>query len=387
MIDNNLVKEYKDKIPEPLMVEFKKHATDFKLTKKQQKEVLDKIFERYMTSKIHPGEAIGVITAESFGEPSTQMTLRTFHLAGVAEANVTLGLPRLIEIFDARKGIKTPMMEIHLKKQPKDEKELERLIALIKEIKLSDLILEISVNIMHMHIEVKLNKTRLRNFQIKEEDVLGAIKVAMKNIEASPKEGILVLKPKLKENTLPNVYALKEKVKDVHVKGIEGISQVLPVKRGNELVLMAAGSSLKKVLQIDAVDESTTKSNDIFEMRKVFGIEAARQTIIDEASKVLNDQGLEIDARHIMFIADLMTTTGSIKGVTRSGITGEKESVLARASFETPIVHIINASLSGEVDYLNSVVENILINQPVPLGTGLPGLVTSMKKEGGKKKK
>ena len=79
-----------------------------------------------MASKIHPGEAIGIITAESFGEPGTQMTLRTFHFAGVAEANITLGLPRLIEIFDARKDISTPIMEIFLKKQPKDERELEK---------------------------------------------------------------------------------------------------------------------------------------------------------------------------------------------------------------------------------------------------------------------
>jgi len=386
MIDEGLVKEFKDNIPEPLMNEFKKHATDFKLNKKQQKEVLDKILERYMTSKIHPGEAIGVITAESFGEPSTQMTLRTFHLAGVAEANVTLGLPRLIEIFDARKEIKTPMMEIHLKSQPKDDRELERLIALIKEIKLSDILSEISVNILHMYIEVKLNKSRLNALQIKEEEVLKAVQVSMKNIEVSEKDGLLIIKPKVKEITLPAVYAIKEKVKLAHVKGIEGISQVLPVKRKDELILMAAGSSLKKVLEIDAVDPTTTISNDVFEMARVFGIEAARQTIINESSKVLNDQGLQIDDRHIMFISDLMTTTGGIKGVTRSGITGEKESVLARASFETPIVHIINASLSGETDYLNSVVENILINQPVPLGTGLPSLVTSMKKSGGNKK-
>jgi DNA-directed RNA polymerase subunit A" len=197
----------------------------------------------------------------------------------------------------------------------------------------------------------------------------------------------LLIKPKLKENTLPNIYAIKEKLKLTHIKGIEGITQVLPVKKKDELVLMAAGKNLKEVLEIADVDPKRTISNDIFEMASVFGIEAARQAIISESSKVLNDQGLEIDARHIMFISDLMTTTGVIKGVTRSGITGEKESVLARASFETPIVHIINASLSGEVDKLNSVVENILINQPVPLGTGLPGLVTSMTKSKGSKKK
>ena len=87
----------------------------------------------------------------------------------------------------------------------------------------------------------------------------------------------------------------------------------------------------------------------------------------------------------MMLIADLMTNSGVIKGVTRSGITSEKESVLARASFETPINHLISASLRGEIDYLNSVVENVMLNQPVPVGTGLPGLVTKMEKEGDEK--
>ena len=81
-----------------------------------------------------------------------------------------------------------------------------------------------------------------------------------------------------------------------------------------------------------------------------------------------------------MFLSDVMTRNGEVKGVTRTGITGGKESVIARASFETPIKHIVNASLVGEVDKLNSVVENVIINQPVPLGTGLPGLFAKMKK-------
>ena len=82
-----------------------------------------------------------------------------------------------------------------------------------------------------------------------------------------------------------------------------------------------------------------------------------------------------------MFLADIMTRTGVIKGITRGGISGEKESVLARASFETPMKHIINASLIGERDQLNSVVENVILNQPIPLGTGLPGLITKVKEK------
>jgi DNA-directed RNA polymerase subunit A" len=122
------------------------------------------------------------------------------------------------------------------------------------------------------------------------------------------------------------------------------------------------------------VDSSRTISNDIFEIESIFGIEAARQMIINESTKVLESQGLDIDIRHLMLVADMMTNSGFIRGITRYGIVSEKASVLAKASFETPIRHLINAALMGENDPLNSVIENVMLNQPVPVGTGLPGL-------------
>ncbi|MFH1065453.1 MAG: DNA-directed RNA polymerase subunit A'' [Nanoarchaeota archaeon] len=380
-VDEALLKEFKARVPEPMMKTFKVYADEVGLSKAKQKKALEMVEKKFMASKIHPGEAIGIVTAESFGEPGTQMTLRTFHFAGVAEANITLGLPRLIEIFDARKDISTPIMEIFLKKQPKDEKELEKIIASIKEIKFSEVIDTININIAKMQIEVLLNKKRMKDLEVTFDALLKSLKIVLKTVEIIDKDDLLIMKPKVKELTLPSIYAIKERVKEAHIKGIEGIKQVLPVKRNEEVMLLSAGTNLKRVLEIGTVDPTRTVSNDIFETAKVLGIEAARNTIIKEVSRVLHDQGLEIDDRHIMFVSDLMTTTGTIKGVTRSGITGEKESVLARASFETPIVHLINASMVGEVDKLNSVVENVLINQPIPLGTGLPGLVTKMKED------
>ncbi len=379
----DLAREYKGKIPETLLKEFEKQSEDFKLSKADAKKVLEKLEARYLASKINPGEAIGIITAESFGEPSTQMTLRTFHFAGVAEAQISLGLPRLIEIFDARKEIETPLMEIYLKSpynSNADEKKLEKIIAQIKEINMEEVATSISLNLTKMHVEIRLNKKRMKDLEVSDASVLKQLKISIKTSDFEENGEFIIATPKSKENTLPLLYMLKEKIKEVTVKGTEGIKQVLPVNRNNELVLLATGSNLKKILEIDEVDATRTTTNDIFEIQKVFGIEAARNAIIHEALRVIQDQALEIDIRHIMFIADLMTTTGVIKGITRSGITGEKESVLARASFETPIVHIMNASLIGEVDMLNSVIENVLLNQPVPLGTGLPGLVTKMKK-------
>ena len=118
----------------------------------------------------------------------------------------------------------------------------------------------------------------------------------------------------------------------------------------------------------------------VHEINNVLGVEAARQAIVDEVSRVMETQGLNVDIRHIMLVADTMTVTGEIKGITRYGVVSGKASVLARASFETPIKHIINAALKGEVDELNSIVENVMLNQTVPVGTGLPGLVTKITK-------
>ena len=193
------------------------------------------------------------------------------------------------------------------------------------------------------------------------------------------KDNIIEVKLKGKdEKSLNELYKLKEDLKEASVSGIKDIKQVLPIKRKDEYLIITAGSNLKKILELDFVDKNRTTTNDIDEISKTLGIEAARQAIIDELLKVIEAQGLNVDVRHIMLVADTMCVSGVIKGITRYGVVSEKSSVLARASFETPIKHIIDAALTGEVDYLNSVVENVMLNQSVPLGTGLPGLITKI---------
>lgn len=309
----------------------------------------------------------------------THNTLNVFHFAGVAEVSVTQGLPRLIEILDARKDIKTPLIEIYVQKpHNKDSEKVRKIAASIKETKLWEVASEFVINLNKMQVEVMLDKKRMRDFSLSEEAIVRAVSEETKNLDVKHGVDKIIVKTKNVENELMETYKLKEKIKEVYIRGVKGITQVLPVKTANEFMILAAGSNLKEVLEIKDVDWTRTICNDPFEMAKIFGIEAARQTIINEASKVIEDQGLDVDVRHIIFIADIMTTTGKVKGITRSGITGEKESVLARASFETPIKHLVSASISGEEDPLNSVVENVMVNQPVPLGTGLPDLVAKM---------
>ncbi|OYT37864.1 DNA-directed RNA polymerase subunit A' [Candidatus Pacearchaeota archaeon ex4484_31] len=323
-----------------------------------------------------PGDAVGVVTAESFGEPSTQMTLNVFHFAGVSEMQITLGLPRLIEIFDARKRPSTPSMEIYLEKEYNNKEGARKIAAKIKEIKLKDVAKEIDVNFSDGKINIIFNKKVLSNLNLRQEKIIEAIKSKKIKVRKT-NEGVEIKAEKLSYKQL---YKLKEKLKDIHIAGIKGITQVLPVKRKEGYVILTAGSNLKEVLKVKGVDKRKTITNDFYEIQDVLGIEAARQAIVNEVKKVIEKQGQEIDIRHIKLVADVMTQSGTIKGVTRSGIIEDKNSVLARASFETPIKHFINASITGSTDHLVSVIENLIFNQPVPVGTGLPGLLVKVTK-------
>jgi len=375
---------YLEKLSLLIINEVKKLAEKNNINEDKVNKILERLYEEYQKSQIQPGEAIGVITAESFGEPSTQMTLRTFHFAGVSEMNVTIGLPRLIEIFDAKKEPSTPIMEVYLKDEYKKNKnKAKEIAAKIKETKLEDIAKEFSFNLIKAQVEIKLNREIMQELEIVAKDVISAISTSIKSLEVSQDRDNLIVRLVNKEYRLSDLYKLKEKLKEVHISGLKEVKQVYPMETEEEFVIYCSGSNLKGVLQISGVDGSRTKTNNVFEIAEVLGIEAARSAIINEALSVIEEQGLSIDIRHIMLLADTMTYNSTIRGITRSGITGEKESVLAKASFETPIKHIVNASLTGKKDSLRSVIENVMLNQPVPLGTGLPGLMVKMKPKKG----
>ncbi len=373
--------EYTDKLPKKILEDIQDYM-DKKggINQAKLKKVLDNTVVEYENARIHPGEAVGVISAESIGEPGTQMTLNTFHFAGVAEMNVTLGLPRIIEILDGRKKLQTPAMEIYLKTPYSKGKDIKEFALSLKETKLSDVALEFSISLVESEIEVKLDKEKMKILGLTNSHLINSVSKQIKGFNVKDKKDSILLRSRSKEESLNEVYKAKEKIKDIHIKGVKTISQVLPVKRGDEYIIMTAGSNLSEVLQLEGVDAYRTTTNNIFEIWEVLGIEAARQAIINEVFKVIQNQGFNIDIRHIMLVADTIGVSGNIRGITRYGVVSEKASALARASFETPIKHIINAALVGEVDELNSVVENVMLNQPVPIGTGVPDLVMKSKK-------
>jgi DNA-directed RNA polymerase subunit A' len=332
------------------------------------------VSQLHKNRKIPSGEAVGIVTAQSFGEPSTQMALNVFHFAGVQEMQITLGLPRLIEIFDARKQPSTPLMEIHLDHEYNNEKDARIIAEKIREVRMQELISEIKINFSDKRIEAVLDNKAVKSTHTSIEKIVERLNE--KGFKAKAK-GNLIYDTNSKLD-FKQLYKLKEKLKETIISGIKGISQVLVVKRDRNYVILTAGSNLKEILKVKSVNKDRTVCNNIHEIAEVLGIEAARQAIINEIKKVIGQQGLDIDERHTKLIADAMTYKGDIKGVTRMGIISEKTSILARASFETPIKQFVNATIKGSRDELASVIENVILNQPVPVGTGLPGLLVKV---------
>ncbi len=344
------------------------------VTDVQLEEIITEVASDYQHSKVEPCEAVGVVAAQSIGEPGTQMTMRTFHYAGVAEINVTLGLPRLIEIVDARKIPSTPTMTIKLNQDYAHDRDLAREVAWAIE---STSILHlgsIATDLAEMNVIIELNPGALDQRKITAEEVASRLKEET-GLPVDQKEDLLVMAPE--EPSYRELLQLVEKIKRISLKGVEGIKRVVIRKEGEEYILYTEGSSLKKVMQFDGVDPTRIKTNNINEIGEVLGIEAARNAIINEATDTLREQGLSVDVRHIMLVADIMTVDGEVKQIGRHGVSGEKASVLARAAFEVTVNHILDAAIRGDVDDLKGVTENVIVGQPIQLGTGDVTLVAS----------
>jgi len=338
-----------------------------KLTETQLDEILKMTVDAYEKAKVEPCEAVGTVAAQSIGEPGTQMTMRTFHYAGVAEISITLGLPRLIEILDARKVPSTPMMTIRLKDEIKGDRDAVRKLAWeIEATSLLDLG-DLSIDLAEMQIIIELNEKTLSQRSITSKDIAQRTRDKI-DVDVRLDGLKLIIHPE--QPSYRELLQLVEKLRSTALKGIEGIKRIVIRKEDEEYVLYTEGSALRKILHCDGIDPTRVKTNNINEIADVLGIEAARNSVISEAMDTLREQGLEVDVRHIMLAADMMTCGGELKQIGRHGIAGEKASVLSRAAFEVTVNHLLDAAIHGEVDELSGVTENVIVGQPIRLGTG-----------------
>ncbi|WP_456371130.1 DNA-directed RNA polymerase subunit A'' [Geoglobus sp.] len=331
------------------------------------RKVIERCYEAYLRNLVEPGEAAGIVAAQSIGEPGTQMTMRTFHYAGVAEINVTLGLPRLIEILDVRKNPSTPMMTIKLLPEYAKDREKAREVANRIEATYVTDVAEIITDLRYMRVIVRPDEKALERKGLDREKLRKKIEKSIK-MEVSEEGGDFVIQ--IEEPSYKLLMDTFEKLKRLVVSGIKEIRRVIIRKEGDEYVLYTEGSNLKRVMKEKGVDFTRTVTNNIYEIYEVLGIEAARNAVINEAISTLEEQGLEVDRRHIMLVADVMTADGELKQIGRHGIAGEKQSILARAAFEMTVNNLLDAAVRGEVDRLNGITENIIVGQPIKLGTG-----------------
>ncbi|MFB6298601.1 MAG: DNA-directed RNA polymerase subunit A'' [Salinirussus sp.] len=324
----------------------------------------------------------------------THNTMNTFHYAGVAEIDVTQGLPRLIELVDARKEPDTPMMTVHLDGEyATDRERAHEVVWKIEATKILQLG-DVSTNVADMVVRVGLNEeTLLERWPTVDDPELIAEEIAetiQSKLGVETRRRGLVIEFGPEEPSYRDLLQLVEELREIVFKGIEEVSRVVIRKeeledsegRGpsgsptesdtsEEFVLYTEGSAFGDVLDIEGVDASRTTCNNIHEIYRNLGVEAAREAIIEETMNTLEEQGLDdVNVRHLMLVADIMTNEGTIESIGRHGISGSKESVLARAAFEVTVSHLLDAAIHGEVDDLNGVTENVIVGKPIKLGTG-----------------
>lgn len=365
-------------LPEKALRELaeKLHAKRKLLTKEELGRIVDLAIATYEASIVDPGEPVGTVAAQSIGEPGTQMTLRTFHYAGVREFNVTLGLPRLIEIVDARKTPSTPIMEVYLDEEHRyDRGKAIEVAKRIEYTKVENVTRSVEIDLVNNSIRIMLDGEMLEDKGVTVHHVAKALQRAKAGKIEVDEENLLIT-VHLGENVdVQTIMKRREKILNAKLKGIPGIRRAIIQERRTpdgriEYVVITDGSNLAQVIKVKGVDPRRVRTNNIHEVEQVLGIEAARRLIIEEMMNVLREQGLDVDVRHVMLVADMMTHSGRVRQIGRHGVAGQKESVLARAAFEMTTRYLFEAALRGEADHIRGVTESVILGQVVPVGTG-----------------
>lgn len=366
-------------LPVIVVLDAEQASEKHKLSNKEKEMLYGILKEKFPSLLVEPGEAVGMVAAQSLGEPGTQLTLRTKHYAGAAEISVGSGIQRVEEIVDGRSKTKFPIMTVYLKAAFKDDREkVMNFAKKLVDIRMDDII-HVSENFTEKTALVSLKEEMVSDLGLNEKEVFEKVVSELKAKTRITGKGVEADFGKL---SLLKIRKLVNKLKNARLQGVRGIEKVIVVREGPDLVIKTKGTNLKAILKFEEVDETRTLTNDIKEISRVLGIEAARQAIVNELHDTLFiKNNILVDLRHLLLLADLMTFDGEVRGIVRTGITGEKSSPFARAAFEQTIKHLLDASFKGEKELLQGVVENIIVGQPIRVGTGIVDLVIDYKKE------
>ncbi|TID26245.1 hypothetical protein CANINC_002777 [Pichia inconspicua] len=380
-----------------------------KITETMIRNFVELCCTKYRKARVEPGTAVGAIGAHSIGEPGTQMTLKTFHFAGVASMNVTLGVPRIKEIINASKVISTPIINAVLVND-KDERAARVVKGRVEKTLLEDVAsyIEDVYKENQAFLQVKINTKTIEKLQLElsidqiaNAIVASKLKISRGDVSIVGKNKIQVLvndtadmkiggrstlskelaalahkdadeKERLERNSLFfKMQQLKRLLTKVVVKGLPEIARaVINVKDDDTKGLLIEGYGLKNVMATDGIVATKTRTNHILEIYQVLGIEAARSSIINEIDYTMGSHGMAVDHRHIQLLGDVMTFKGEVLGITRFGLAKMRDSVLQLASFEKTTDHLFDAAFYMKTDDVEGVSERIILGQTMGIGTG-----------------
>ena len=421
-----------------------------KLTKKSIEILLININLAYKKAIISPGEMVGMIAAQSIGEPTTQLTLNTFHFAGVAsKSNVTRGVPRIEEILSLSENPKNPSCTVYLKDEYKyDQNKVKEFINELEYTIIKDIVecceiyfdpndkstsIEEDINLLEEYkvfeeflkesdiedckefskwiVRISFNKMLMLEKNITMEDIHFAINNSYDNIKCMYSDynsdklifRIRMIKnisnSKKKKQTqnyeldqTDEIFAIKnlqdELLNSIILRGIKDITKVTIRKFSDNFELIdskyekkdvwlldTVGSNLLDILSLDFVDKTKTYTNNIIEIYNVLGIEAARQSIFDEFSEVIEFDSTYINYHHLTILADRMTYNKKLISIFRHGINNDNIGVIAKASFEETPEMFIRAAKHGDLDNMKGVSANIMCGQQGYYGTSAFDLI------------
>ncbi|KAF1982670.1 DNA-directed RNA polymeras-like protein iii largest subunit [Aulographum hederae CBS 113979] len=377
----------------------------FKLSEQALQTFLKLCLTKYDKSEVEPGAAVGATGAQSIGEPGTQMTLKTFHFAGVAGMSITQGVPRIKEIIGASKIISTPVITCALLNKV-DPRVAQLVKARIEKTYLRDIArtIEECWSEDDACIRIRINRDTVAKLQldISARDIIQAIvrgkglKFSADNITCrgdtiicrvsedvkrrqtavdDDEEAEKTRKRKAADDHYARVQIAHRAIPNVVVSGYPDAHRAI-IRRSDEanaqgveeMSLLVEGYGLAACMATDGVDGLNTRTNSVMETRAVLGIEAARTIIIQEIRAVMGS--MDIDPRHMQLLADTMTCKGEVFGITRHGLQKTRDSVLQLASFEKTPDHLFEAAWKNTKDTIAGVSESIIMGQTMKVGTG-----------------
>lgn len=388
-------------------------------------ELMRDIRFRYIQAQVHAGEMVGALAAQSIGEPTTQLTLNTFHSAGTAKANATSGVPRIEELLSASSNPKRPSNTVYLNPEFSSQDDTISKMKEIQKTTLRDIAKSVRIfydpyplsasttmdedrALLEAYEQFSLNpdgscdspwilRLELDHMQVARRDVLDMTKIQAKLMANPALKSIvecrhsigatkLVLRIKFDAAAVKNPLQLRfleDKILDTVLTGVDGIGRVHLRQVMNEVVyddkvggyskkdqyvLDVEGTNLYDLMVFPGVDGTRVWSNDIHEINAVFGIEAARLSIYEEINEVFSSE--KVNYRHLAVLVDTMTFSGRIVPVNRFGMSKNETGVLAKSSFEETSKIMFNAAMWAEKDSMRGVSANIMFGQKPPCGTG-----------------